>query len=55
MFIWYVPKGDEYSSKYIEEMRKAQKDTEEQYKNIWHRRKKKRKKECERRMSHIRE
>ena len=30
--IWYVPKGDEYSSKYIEEMRKAQKDTEEQYK-----------------------
>lgn len=53
--IWYVPKGDEYSSKYIEEMRKAQKDTEEQYKNIWHRRKKKRKKECERRMSHIRE
>ena len=38
--IWYVPKGDEYSSKYIEEMRKAQKDT----KNIWHRRKKKRKK-----------
>lgn len=30
--IWYVPKGDEYSSKYIEELRKAQKDTEEQYK-----------------------
>ena len=25
-------KGDEYSSKYIEELRKAQKDTEEQYK-----------------------
>ena len=37
--IWYVPKGDEYSSKYIEELRKAQKDTEEQYKNIWHRKK----------------
>ena len=30
--IWYVPKGDEDSSKYIEELRKAQKDTEEQYK-----------------------
>lgn len=37
--IWYVPKGDEDSSKYIEELRKAQKDTEEQYKNIWHRKK----------------
>ena len=33
--IWYVPKGDEYSSKYIEEMRKAQKDTEEQYEKIY--------------------
>lgn len=30
--IWYVPKGDEDSSKYIEELRKTQKDTEEQYK-----------------------
>lgn len=38
--IWYVPKGDEYSSKYIEELRKAQKDTKNNTKNIWHRKKK---------------
>ena len=43
--IWYVPKGDEYSSKYIEELRKARKIQKNNTKNIWHRKKKKRKKE----------
>ena len=43
--IWYVPKGDEYSSKYIEELRRPRKIQKNNTKNIWHRKKKKRKKE----------